>query len=287
MSDTPSSVPVVPNPLVARLARGGLGLALMVRQVQSVDIALAANTCGFDAINIDLEHSVIPEAAAAQICITALLAGVTPLVRVASHDPAVVSRILDAGACGVVVPHVANAEQARAIVRAAKFAPLGERSVAGSWPHLAYGSWPAEETRRALNAASMVVVMLETPEAIAQADAIAAVPGVDILHVGATDLCQAMGIAGRFGDPALQRCFAQVVAACRAHGKVAGAGGLAGRPEVLQEMVLLGVRFVTAGIEWDLMLAAATQRVQALRLLPLDQPLSRDGARVRTEKHHG
>ena len=61
MSDTPSSVPVVPNPLVARLARGGLGLALMVRQVQSVDIALAASTCGFDAINIDLEHSVIPE----------------------------------------------------------------------------------------------------------------------------------------------------------------------------------------------------------------------------------
>lgn len=270
MSDPLATVPVLRNPLADTLAAGRLGLAMLVRQVHSVDIAVAARACGYDAINIDLEHSVIPEAAAAQICVTALHAGITPLVRLPSHDGFFASRILDAGACGVVVPHVDNAEQARAIVRACKFRPLGERSVAGNWPHLGYQSWPSDVACRVLNAATMVIVMLETPQAVDNADAIAAVPGIDILHVGSTDLCEAMGIPGRFDNPALAASFARVVAACRAHGKVAGAGGLAGTPQVMQAMVRLGVRFVTAGIEWDFMLAAARQRASMLRELALE-----------------
>jgi 2-keto-3-deoxy-L-rhamnonate aldolase RhmA len=262
--------PQLRNPLAETLAAGRLGLALLVQKVQSVDIALAARSCGFDAVNIDLEHSVIPEAAAAQICVTALQCGVTPLVRVPSHDGHHAGRMLDAGACGIVAPHVTSADEARAIVQACRFAPLGRRSVAGSWPHLGYRSWPADAVRRVLDAATTVVVMLETPEAIANADAIAAVPGVDILHVGSTDLCEAMGMPGRFADPALARCFDQVVAACRRHGKVAGAGGLAGTPEVMRTMVRLGVRFVTAGIEWDFLMSAARQRAALLRELPLE-----------------
>jgi len=262
--------PVLRNPLAESLAAGRLGLALMVQKVQSVDIALAARSCGFDAINIDLEHSVIPDYAAAQICVTALQCGVTPLVRVPSHEGHHAGRLLDAGACGIVAPHVTTADEARAIVQACRFAPLGQRSVAGSWPHLGYRNWPAEDVRRVFNAATMVVVMLETPEAIANADAIASVPGVDILHVGSTDLCEAMGMPGRFGDPALERSFSQVVAACRRHGKVAGAGGLAGTPDVMRTMVRMGVRFVTAGIEWDFMMAAARQRATLLHELPLE-----------------
>ena len=122
----------------------------------------------------------------------------------------------------------------------------------------------------AFNAATTVVVMLETPEAVANADAIAAVPGVDILHVGSTDLCESLGIPGKVADPALERCYAQVVAACRRHGKVAGAGGLAATPDVLRTMLRMGVRFVTAGIEWDFLMAAAQQRANLLRSLPLD-----------------
>jgi 2-keto-3-deoxy-L-rhamnonate aldolase RhmA len=156
------------------------------------------------------------------------------------------------------------------VVQSCRFAPLGQRSVAGSWPHLGYRNWPAEDVRRVFNATTTVVVMLETPEAIENAGAIAAVPGVDILHVGSTDLCESMGMPGRFTDPALERGFARVIAACRAHGKVAGAGGLAGTPDVMRTMVRLGVRFVTAGIEWDFLMAAARQRAALLRDLPLE-----------------
>ena len=270
MTEAMSSGPQLRNPLAETLTAGRLGLAMLVQKVHTVDIALAARACGFDAITVDLEHSVIPESATAQICVTALQAGITPLVRVPSLDGHYASRLLDAGACGIVAPHVNSADEARALVQACRFAPQGRRSVAGSWPHLGYRSWPADEVRRVFNAATTVVVMLETPEAIANADAIAAVPGVDILHVGATDLCESLGIPGRLADPALERCFATVVAACRRHGKVAGAGGLSGTPEVMRTMVRLGVRFVTAGIEWDFLMAAARQRAALLRALPLE-----------------
>ena len=269
MSERILSAPPLRNPLAETLAAGKLGLAMLVQQVQGVNIAVAAKHCGFDAITIDLEHSVISESAAAQICVTALNVGITPLVRIPSHDGYYANRILDAGAMGIVAPHVNSADEARAIVRACKFAPLGARSVAGSWPHLGYQAWPAEEVRSLFNASTTVVVMLETPEAIEQADAIAAVPGVDILHVGSTDLCEALGLPGRFSDPALERCFSRVIDACKTHGKIAGAGGLAGTPEVMRTMVRMGVRFVTAGIEWDFLMAAARQRASMLRELPL------------------
>ena len=263
------ALPVLRNPLAETLAAGRLGLSIIIKQVASVDIAVAAKSCGYDAINVDLEHSVISESAAAQICVTALHLGITPLVRVPSHDAHYANRILDAGAMGIVAPHVNSAAEARAIVRACKFAPFGERSVAGSWPHLGYQAWPADAVRRLLNATTTVIVMLETPEAIERADEIAAVPGVDILHVGATDLCDALGIPGGFTDPRLDASFQRVVEACRKHGKFAGAGGLGSVPEVMQKMVRLGVRFVTAGNEWAFMIAAARQRAALLRQLPL------------------
>ncbi len=269
MAEPNNAGPSLRNPLMEILRAGKLGISMIVKQVHSVDIAVAARSCGFDAINIDLEHSVIPEAAAAQICVTALYAGVTPLVRIPSHDGHYANRILDAGALGVVVPHVGSAEEARAIVKACKFAPMGERSVAGSWPQLGFQAWPASEARRVLNENTIVIVMLETPEAVERADEIAAVPGVDIVHIGATDLSDAMGIPGKFTDPGIERCFERVIAACRTHGKFAGAGGLASVPEVMQKMVRLGVRFVTAGSEWDFMLSAARQRAGVLRQLPL------------------
>ena len=270
MTDTSVSGPVLRNPLAERLAAGQLALALIVKQVQSVDIAVAAKSCGYDAINVDLEHSVISESAAAQICIAALNLGITPIVRVPSHEGHYANRILDAGAMGVVAPHVNSADEARAIVKACKFAPMGERSVAGSWPHLGYQAWPADLVRKLLNDMTTVVVMLETPEAIEHADAIAAVPGVDILHIGSTDLSDAMGLPGKFGDPALARSFERVIRACRALGKYAGAGGLGTDTDVMQKVIRMGVRFVTAGNEWALMLAAARQRATMLRQMSLD-----------------
>ena len=255
------------NPLAETLAAGRLGLALIVQKSATVDIALAARSCGFDALSIDLEHSVIPESAAAQIAVAALQCGVTPLVRLPGHDAAAANRLLDAGALGVIAPHVESAGEARAIVAACRFAPGGTRSASTLYPHLGYRDVDAASCRRMLDAATTVVAMLESPQALEQADAIAAVPGVDIVHVGAVDLCDALGIPGRTDDPRVFACFERVIDACRRHGKVAGIGGVGGNAELARRVVRRGARFLTAGIDWDLMLGAARRRADGLRAL--------------------
>lgn len=261
-----SDFPLLRNHLAEKLAAGGLGLSLIVQKSTTVDIALAAQACGFDALYIDLEHAVISESDAAQICVAGLLAGITPLVRLPSHAAEKATRLLDAGALGVIAPHVESAEEAAAIVAACKFAPLGRRSVSYQWPHLKFRMHPdARAVREAFNAATTVVVMLESPEAIARAEEIAAVPGVDILHVGSFDLADALGVPGQLDAPAMLASFDKVIAACKRHGKTAGIGGVGGRTALAGQLVQQGARFLSAGIDWDLMISAATQRVQSLR----------------------
>ena len=256
------------NPLQTHLNSGGLGLCLIVQKFSSMEIAIAAQSCQFDALYIDLEHSVISESDASQICLGALLAGITPLVRIPNHSPDIMARLLDAGAMGIIAPHVENAAQAKAIVDACKFAPIGHRSVSYQWPHLKDKNHTnAAEVSNAFNEATSVVVMIESPEAVACAEEIASVPGVDILHVGSVDLANSMGIPGKIDDPKMIKAFETVIRACQKHGKFAGIGAVGGKPQLAAQVVKMGARFISAGIEWDLMLTAANQRVQTLRQL--------------------
>jgi hypothetical protein len=136
------------------------------------------------------------------------------------------TRCLDNGAMGVVVPHVDTAEEAATVARAYRFPPVGERSWGG--PPFAYGLHapnPAE-AQAELNREILVACMIETPEAVRNADAIAAVPGVDVLMFGTSDLTATMGIPGQIGHPDVRKAYEAVGAACRTHGKVMGMGGV-------------------------------------------------------------
>ncbi|MGH7153691.1 MAG: HpcH/HpaI aldolase family protein, partial [Acetobacteraceae bacterium] len=171
-----------------KLQRNELVLCLGVNQMRTPNIAMIAAACGFDAIYIDLEHNPTSLETAAAICVAAVGIGVTPIARVTSHDPHDATRILDCGAQGVMVPHVGSAAEARAVVEACRFAPAGHRSAAGTVPALGYAALKQGDINRLLNDNTLLIAMLETPDAIEQADAIAAVPGIDMLHIGSTDL---------------------------------------------------------------------------------------------------
>lgn len=254
------------NPLAERLKSGGLGLALMIRHARTVDIALAARTCGFDALYFDLQHTTTPEEAVAQISVAAMSAGVTPLVRVPDRDYAAALRILDSGAQGIVMPDVSSADAAREVVAHCKFAPVGSRGAYGSWPHFGYRALPATEARKALNDATLLITMIENKAALDNAEAIAAVPGVDIVHIGSNDLATDLGVPGELTHPSVLAAIERVVAACRKHGKYPGVGGLTGGDvKRIEQVVRLGARFITAATEWNLMLAAGQERVRALR----------------------
>ena len=221
---------------------------MAVNQMRSAEAPMIAAACGFDAIFVDLEHSATSLETAAMICVAALTAGVTPIARVPSPNPFHAARILDAGAQGVMVPHVENADEAAAIVRNLRFPPLGMRSAYGTGPALGYRAIGQGEVNQFLNEHELVIAMLETPQAIEQADAIAAVPGIDMVHIGALDVSNVMGIPAAYGDPRMRAAFEKVAKACKAHGKAMGVGGARGDREMQQYLIGLGVRYLTTGL---------------------------------------
>ena len=148
-----------------------------LRLARSVDIAMVAKAGGYDALYVDMQHAPYSIETTATICAAALGIGITPLVRVPSHDPQWMSRVLDGGAQGVILPDVNTAAQAKAIVSACRFPPLGKRSVMGLGPALGYRAVPLSELNPKLNAETAVIVMLETAEGIENCEAIAAVDG--------------------------------------------------------------------------------------------------------------
>jgi len=260
------STPPLVNPLVDRMRNGGLGLALQVRHAATVDIVLAARTCGFDALYFDLQHTPIREDVVAQISVAALSAGITSVARIPDGDYGMALRLLDAGVLGIVVPDVASADDARRAVAACKFAPFGHRSAFGSYPHFGYRAVPAAEARGLLNDNTLLIIMLENKTAIDNADSIAGVPGVDIVHVGSNDLAASLGIPGELTHAQIISAIEQVIKACRKHGKIAGVGGLAGGDvKRFEQVVKLGARFLSAANEWSLMMAAGQERVRVLR----------------------
>jgi 2-keto-3-deoxy-L-rhamnonate aldolase RhmA len=248
------------NHVKEKLGRGEVVASMTVRLIRGIEIVRIAKTAGFDSLYVDLEHSSFSLETTGQICIAALEAGITPLVRVPGLAEA--SRVLDAGALGVIAPHVQSADDARAYVAAAKFPPLGHRSAAGPLPHLHYRSFPAEAADAALNEATLLIVQCESEEALSEADAIAAVEGVDLVMIGSNDLLADWGLAGQYEHPRLRDAYARTIAACRKHGKHIGVGGMASRPKLAAEFVRMGARYVSTGTDLGFLLAACTAKAK-------------------------
>lgn len=261
-------VAVLRNAVREKIARDEVAASMVVRVVGSVEIVGVAKACGFDSFYIDLEHSPMSLETASQICITALSAGVAPFVRIPSAEPHVIARVLDGGALGVIVPHVQDADAARQAVSAAKFGPLGNRSVTVGIPHLGYGPRSVVEARKEMNDATVVIAMIENWDAVQNADEIAAVEGVDILMIGTNDLTADMGLDGQFDHPRVDEAYRTVLAATARHGKTTGVGGLASSPELIAKYVALGARYVSSGADLSFLLAGGRARAAQIHALP-------------------
>jgi 2-keto-3-deoxy-L-rhamnonate aldolase RhmA len=201
---------------------------------------------------------------ASQLAMASLGAGITPLVRVPGHEHYHASRLLDNGAQGIVAPHVDTVEEAKRIAAACRYPPIGHRSIAGAQPQLGFRSLPVGEATKLVNAATLVVVMLETPKAIGSADAIAQVEGVDVLLIGTNDLCAELGIHGNFTDSRIEDAYRTVIAACRKHGKYPGMGGVY-EPKLMEKYIGYGMRFILSGSDFSFLMAGARQRTSFLR----------------------
>jgi 4-hydroxy-2-oxoheptanedioate aldolase len=111
----------------------------------------------------------------------------------------------------------------------------------------------------------MVIVQFENADALTRMDEIMAVEGVDVALMGLNDLLADWGIPGRYDDPRVRDAYARTIAACRKHGKHAGVGGLASRPDLIAEYVKMGARYVSTGTDLNFLLAAGTQRAKQVQ----------------------
>jgi 2-keto-3-deoxy-L-rhamnonate aldolase RhmA len=250
------------NPVRRKLDADEVVLMMSLRQLRAPDAAMIVRECGFDGFYVDCEHGTFSRAEAAALCTSALMIGLMPAVRIPTSEPGEIAAALDGGALAVIVPHVSSAADAHTAVRAAKYPPLGTRSVAALGPATRYRTLPIAEIVRLQNRLTMVFAMLETQAGIANAEEIAAVPGVDALMLGPADLSTELGIPGELQHARVREAWYAGVAAARKHGKhfVAGAGA----PDAA-DMVARGARILMGGNDVAYLMSAARQAAVAMR----------------------
>lgn len=260
-------MPLTPNTTKRRLVAGQMALGFGVHHLRTVAAPVLAAATGHDWIFIDTEHGAFSVQETTQLCIAALPTGVTPIVRVCAGALDEATRALDNGALGIVVPHVDTAADAKRIADAFHYPPMGSRSWGG--PPAVYGYQPPStaEAQAAINAEILTIVMLESPEAVGNADAIAAIEGVDVLLIGTSDLTAALGISGQMGHPKVIDAYQAVGEACRRHGKVLGMGGVYDQ-ENASRYVAMGARFVLTGSDHSYIVSGAVERSAFFNGLP-------------------
>jgi len=220
---------------------------------------------GFDWLTVELEHAPINLETAAQSFVSIAAGGTVPLVRVPWGSAENIKRVLDNGAWGVIVPMVNSRAEAEAVVAAARYRPLGERSVGGQLHAVSFDTDPATYYARA-NDEILVVVMMEHVRAIENAEAILSVPGVDAFFIGPNDLTQSMGRAPVFesDDPE----FVGALKHLREVGKKYGvASGIhVADAEAAARRRAEGFQMIAVASEAGLMLAKAREAIKSLGL---------------------
>lgn len=248
-------------PLGKRLRTGGMkiGTWLKLPATESAELMALA---GFDFVVVDLEHSPLSFESAYRHIATAEANGVAPLVRVPDHGYGPIQRVLDAGASGVLVPHVEDATQAERLSRAVRFEPRGTRgfgltSRAGHW-----GMMPRAEYLRQGNEDAMFIPQLESLAAVGALDAILSTQDVSAIFLGPGDLSVSMGV--RDDHPDVLAVMDRVAAACRSAGVPCGTA-IGNDPARLADLARRGFTFVMIGNDASFLGAAARSAVAAGR----------------------
>ncbi len=254
--------------LKTRLAAHEIALGSNIRHSRTPEIGPILAACGFHWIMLDSEHSPASPHIAYDIALAAIRAGITPIARPASHDPAAIAALLTNGALGILAPHVDTAAQAASIARACRFAPRGSLSVPGTMPHFGYDLSLPEACAR-FNDEVLVIAMIESRAALANVDAIAATPGIDGLFIGASDLLWEAGHPGDYTGPVLAEAVARTAAAARAAGKFAGMGGPKTH-SVWPGFLAAGMRMILTENDLSLLMRGARDRAEWFGALHVD-----------------
>ena len=210
------------NTVKQTLLAGGTSIGTMVFEFATTGIGRICAEAGAEFVVFDMEHTGWDTETIKMLIATTRSTGMIPMVRVPATQYHLISRPLDAGAMGLMIPMVEDEAQARLVAHSAKYPPAGGRGCAFGVSHDDYTGGDVFAKMTSANDEGFLMAQIETATGVANCEAIAAVDGIDCLWVGHFDLTASMGIAAQFDHPDFLSALDRVVAACEAAGKVPG-----------------------------------------------------------------
>jgi 2-keto-3-deoxy-L-rhamnonate aldolase RhmA len=252
------------NAYRARAERGEVQIGTWVTMIRTPAVLTLLQATGLDFVRVDMEHSPFSMETVADMATLARALDFPMVVRPPEGNREWITRLLDAGVWNLHIPQVETPEQAAAVVACSRYAPLGERGMYGFGPHTQYQAAPPAEHMAAANARVHVTAMLESQGAFERLDAIAAVPGIDALTIGPTDLAQDLGVLGTPKQrDVLNEYRRRLVEACRKHGKAVSMA--VDSIDSVREMIALGATIVNFSSETAVLRAAYAAAIAEIR----------------------
>jgi 2-dehydro-3-deoxyglucarate aldolase/4-hydroxy-2-oxoheptanedioate aldolase len=255
---------MITNPVKQQLAAGGTAFGSMIFEFFTPGMPRLLKNAGAEYAMYCMEHTGASfETLKPQFALCRAL-GVVPLVRVPGTEYDFIARALDSGALGVMVPLVDTAQQAEFVVSCTRYPPAGgRRGAAFGFAHDDYEGGDVVEKMRRIHERTLVIAMIETRSGLENVEAIAAVPGVDVLWLGHFDLSNFLGIPGQFASPVFQDAIRRIVAAANKHGKAAGY--MAADAALGKEYLGHGFRMIATGTDQGMLQAAIRGTLEEMR----------------------
>jgi 2-keto-3-deoxy-L-rhamnonate aldolase RhmA len=252
-----------PNRVKRALMNGEVQVGTWVNSFGTPQIAQVLATAGFDFMYIDMEHSVLSIETVGSLCHSALAAGLVPIVRPPAKDPHLLTRPLDGGAMGLLVPHVDSREEAESIVRAVRYPPEGVRGMSLQGPHTGWGKAKGDEYVASTHAETLLLVQIESDAGMRNLDGILSVEGVDGAVIGRADLSTDLGLPGQTNHPEVVRRVEMMIEACQRNGKIPGL--LVQDVASAREWIGKGIRLVPYSNEVSILVNAASRAIGEIR----------------------
>ncbi len=251
------------NRLQEAVKSGRIPVGHMVWEFATRGIAKLLESANLDFVVIDMEHSEFDVDKVADLIAWFKATDIAPFVRVPGCHYHFMARVMDGGALGVMIPNLETPEQARLAVNSVKYAPMGKRGVGLGSAHTDYLNPDPVAYFRESNENTTIIAQIESTVGLANLDAIASTPGIDILWVGHFDLSQSMGIPAQFQHPEFLKALDDVIAACKKHGKLAGIQP--NSMEQAEQWVKIGFNVISWKVDSGLYGGALRSEVDALR----------------------
>ena len=252
------------NKVKEALKDGKVVIGTMVTAVRSPGIAQMLATSGFDFVIIDLEHSSFSIQTLEDIIWAAKAADICSIVRVPSKkEDHLLSRPLDAGAQGLLIPQVETKEDVINIVKASKYYPMGERGMGLRRAHTDFVKGDVSEIVKSANEETLIITQIESKEAIDDLDSLLSVEGVDVALIGPNDLSQSLGVPGQTDHPKEIKYISKMAKICKEHNIVSGIH--LGSVEALKRWIEEGMKFIVVSSDVNMIVDTGIRLVKELR----------------------